>query len=171
MKPALYIFFVLILLAALPAWGKRDPLNGAEVDQLRDVAQQPDKRLVLYAKFIQTRAESLQQLHSDPRFAADRDIHIHDLLEDIDTLVQELDDNIDVYERQNMDLRKPLKAVIAMDTDLQQRLRTMKQNSTPEALKNFGFALDSAIDSVGASLDNARQVAQDQEEASKNKKK
>lgn len=173
MKPAAWIFWGvwLMAVAVIPASGRRDPLNASEVDQLRDVAQQPEKRLPLYVKFIQARTEALEQLHSDPRFASDRAARIHDLLQDVDTLVMEMDDNIEVYVRQSMDIRKPLQAVIEMDGDLQRKLRAMKQHTTPEDLRAFGFALDSAIDSISASLDNARQVTQDQDEAAKHKKR
>jgi hypothetical protein len=173
MKPVVWMCLGLWLLAvaAIPAWGRRDPLNSDELDQLREVAQQPDKRLPLYVKLIQARMDALGQLHSDPRFSTDHDARIHDLLEDVDTLVGELDDNIDVYVRQYMDIRKPLQKVIEMDSDLQQRLTAMKQRSKAEELRTFGFALDSAIESVEACLDNARQVIQEQEKEIKGKRK
>ena len=61
--------------------------------------------------------------------------------------------------------------VIEMDSDLQQRLTAMKQRSKAEELRTFGFALDSAIESVEACLDNARQVIQEQEKEIKGKRK
>jgi hypothetical protein len=172
MKPGLWLSLGLwLLLAAIPAWGRRDPLSNAEVEQLRDVAQQPEKRLPLYVQFVQSRMDTVGQLRDDPRFTADRTARIHDLLEDVDTLVQELDDNIDVYVQQNMDIRKPLRTVIDMNSALEQRLRAIKRNSKPEELTNFGFALDNAIASVVAIQEDARQVEQEQEEAVKNNKK
>jgi hypothetical protein len=173
MTKAATILFGLCLWAILatPVWGRHDPLNDSEIDQLRDVAQQPDKRLPLFVSFIQQRMDRLQQLHSDPRFSSDRNSRLHDLIEDLDTLVQQLDDNIGVYAGQNIDIRKQLHAVIEMDSTLQERLRAIKQRCKPEELKVFGFSLDSAIDSVDASLDNARQIEQEQQEAVKSKKK
>jgi hypothetical protein len=172
MKPAVLLSLLLPLLAltAGSAWGRRDPLNTAEIAELREVAQQPDKRLPLYVKFIRERVESLQQLHSDPRFAPGREMRIHDLLEEVDSLLQELDDNINAYVRQEMDVRKPLKAVIEMDGELQRKLRAMKQHSPPEGLKIYGLALDFATDSATESLDNAQRLAQAQEEAVKKPK-
>jgi hypothetical protein len=155
----------------MPLWARRDPLAVPEVDQLREVAQEPEKRIPLYVKFIRVRATNLEQLSTDPRFTADRGSQIHDLIEDVDTLVQEMDDNIDVYVERHFDLRKPLKDVIELDNELQGKLRTMKQSANPEQVKTYGFALDNAIDSVNGSLDGARKLMQDQEVEFKNAKK
>ncbi len=167
-----------LLVAGARASARRDPLNANEVQQLRDSAQEPEKRLGLYVKFIRDRAAALEQMHSDPRFTEGRSGQIHDLLEDIDTLVQEMDDNIDQYAARRNDIRKPLKQVIELDSDLQLKLRAIKQGgATPQqtsSLKDYVFALDNALDSVNASLDNARQVMQQQEadiQAAKQEKK
>jgi len=118
-------------------------------------------------KFIRARAAALEELRNDPRFDADRGSRIHDLLEDIDSLAQEMDDNISSYEHQRLDLRKPLKEVIAMAGELEPKLRAMKESSSPEQAKSYGFVLDGAIDSIHADLDDARQITQEQEEAFK----
>jgi hypothetical protein len=164
-----------LLLAAAPSPcagdSRHEPLTQAQIDELRDVAQQPEKRLPLYVKFIRERADNLDQLFADPRFQADRMPHLHGLLQDIDTLVQELDDNIDSFARDHYDLRKPLKEVIAMDRDLGTRLRAIQQKSdTPDGRK-YEFVLRNAVDSVDSSLENAQKVRQEQEEAFKNQKK
>ena len=170
-KPAAALGLLLLLWAlAMPALA-RDPLNKAEVDQLRDVAQEPGKRIPLYVKFIKARAVALEELRNDPRFDADRGSRVHDLLEDIDSLAQEMGDNISTYAHQRLDLRKPLKDVMAMADELQPKLRAMKESSTGEQARIYGFALDNAIDALQGNREDAQQIMQEQEEAFKNAKK
>jgi hypothetical protein len=158
-------------LAVVSAATGRDPLNNDEIDQLRDVAQEPDKRIPLYLKFIKARAASLEELRNDPRWEAARAARLHDLLEDIDTLFQEMDDNIGVYARQRLDLRKPLKAVVAVTGELEPKLRAMKDAGDTQTTRSYAFALDNALDSIKGSRENAEQILQEQEEAFKKAQK
>src|SRR5256885_5711714 len=131
----LLCFLILVVLGAGRV--RRDPLTDSEVDQIRDVAQEPAKSLKLYIKFAQARLLAVDQLRSDPKFAADRGQRIHDLLEDFGNIVDEIDDHIDGFNEHNQDLRKPLKEIIEADADWQMRLRTLKQAATvnPTAAK------------------------------------
>jgi len=46
---------VMLLLPMASAVPRHDPLTPAEIDQLRDTAQEPDQRLKLYVKFARAR--------------------------------------------------------------------------------------------------------------------
>lgn len=160
-------------LVALPsAADRRDPLNDAEADQLRDVAQEPAKRVGLYVKFLHARAEQVEQLGSDPRYTQDRTGRVHDLLEDITTLVDEMDENIDQFS-EKFDIRKTLKDVVALDTELQSKLQRLQKpaQDAPSDAKDYAFALTSALDAAHASLDHARLTLADQEERVQQKNK
>ncbi len=114
MKRTRAIFFFVLVLAVTLAPGqrrRRDPLTDAETDELREVAQEGDKRLKLYAKFVRARMVAIEQVRSDPKFAEDRGKRLHDLLEDLGAIVDEMDQNVDTYDKQKADLRKPLKDV------------------------------------------------------------
>lgn len=171
MKFVRLIMLLALALASIQANARREPLTSAEIDQIRDTAQEPAKRVPLYVKFIRARATSLEQLRSDPRVTEDRSGQIHDLLDDITGLLDELDDNIDQF-ADKADLRKALKEVVDLDTDLQKKLQTMKNqaasapNSEP---RSYAFALDNAMEAAGASLDHARKVEQEQQARSKEK--
>src|SRR5579872_5644415 len=120
----------------LGAWAAaqrpHDPLDDKEQDQLRDAAQKPEERLKLYSKFTAARLLAIDQLRTDPKFSAGRGQQIHDLLQDVNTLVGEIEDNVDSFDQQNYDLRKPLKALI-QDTDAWQlRLRTLKDAASKD---------------------------------------
>jgi len=137
----------------------RDPLTEEEADQLRDLRQEPLKRLRLIVKFARARLEAAERLRSDPRIP-DGGKQIRTLLEDFTNIVDEMDDNLDSYRAE--DLRKPLKEIVEADTDFQLRLRTLKQGTPEEKRIEYAFALDSAIDSVNASADTARAMLDDQ---------
>src|SRR6185312_5203648 len=106
---------------------KRDPLTEAESDQIRELSQEPDKRLEVIVKFISARFDTIEQMQGDPRLAAGRGQKMHDLLQDISSLVDELDDNVDDYVDKKQDIRKSLKKVIEADTSFQLKLRTLKE--------------------------------------------
>lgn len=159
---------MLLLCAALTlptasAKGKRDPLTAAEIDQLREVTQEPAKRIKLIVKFARARMLAIEQLRSDPKLAGERGKQLHDLLEDFDVIADELDRNLDMYSRQRSDLRKPLKEVIEAYTEWQLKLRAIQQTDLADAkiaaeMKEVEFVLDSAMETVNAGLDSARDV-------------
>lgn len=140
----------------------RDPLTDKEVDDLREAAQEPQKRMKLLISFAKARMEMIEHMRSDPQLAGENYSEMHRLLQDVTSLVDEVDDNLDMYDDRSADLRKPLKAVIEMDSEFQLKLRTLKETSTPAQLKTYGFALDTALDAVNESGDSAREMLQDQ---------
>ncbi len=156
--------------------GGREPLNNKEIDDLRETAQEPEKRLKLMVQFARARLATIEQLRGEPRFAADRGPRVHDLLEDFTKLVDEMGDNIDDYAARKEDLRKALKAVIEGDTDFQLKLRTLKEQGPgaggkKSEVEEYTFALQNAVEAVNLSLDDARKLLADQEVAFKDAKK
>ena len=176
------LFSFLCLVALFSSFGnaqqKRDPLTEPEVDQLRETAQEPDKRLKLMVKFARARMLAIDQLRSDPKLAQGRGEKIHDLLEDFMNLMDEIDDNVDNYSGKQSDIRKSLKDVVEADTEFQLKLRTLKDaaKNDPKAAdeaKDYDFVLDNTLEAVNQSVDNARKTLDEQNEefAKKNKKK
>lgn len=172
---ALRLLFPALLLAALvlpAAAQKRDPLTENESDQIRELAQEPDKRIRLLLKFVQARMATIEQMQSDPRLAAVRGRQIHDLLEDLTSLIDELDDNIDDYTERKSDIRKALKDVIEGQTVLEAKLKAMKEQKVPQReSRDYMFALQNATEAVTGSLDTAREALQELETALKEEKK
>jgi len=169
------IFVTTLLLAAsvLLAAQRRDPLTDVESDQLREVAQEPLLRLPLMVRFARARLTSLEQAHADPTLE-DKNQKIHELLDDFRTLIDEIDDNIDDYNSRHLDLRKPLKLVIEGETEFQNRLRTFKEATAKDetsAAREYGFALQDAIEAVNLSVDDARKLLEEQTESMKAKEK
>ena len=169
MKLRGFLVPILLLLVSLPlaAQRRRDPLTDAETDQLREVADQPEARVKLWAKFLRARITALDQIRSDPKFAAERAQRTHDMLEDFANMIDELDDNIDQYSRQKQDIRKGLKDVIEMESELQLKLRAIQQADDPASQKElatYKFVLQNALESVNQSATNTRDTFQEQSE-------
>jgi hypothetical protein len=166
------LLWTLVLLCISPfasAEKKRDPLNTQEIDELREAAQDPNKRLALLIKYMKARMLAVQQLQVDPNIA-DRNKQIHDLLDDFNYLHDEFDDNLDMYTRQAADFRKALKTAVEAYSDWQLRLRTLKDTAKPEETKQFGFVLETALENVNAGSDETRELLAEQERAKKGKK-
>jgi hypothetical protein len=162
-----------LLLAASWALGQRhrDPLTQAEIDQVRDASWEPRQRLALYVEFARTRLVKMEQIRSDAK-TKDRAQQTHDLLDDFQLLYDELNDNIDTYVDRNDDIRKPLRVIIAADTEFQAKLRALKDAAgVPRSESSlYEFVLSNALDTVDSSADDHRKLLDDQEEAAKHKK-
>lgn len=176
MKRAFHHLAIALMLMTMAtpllAQRQRDPLTDKEVDALREAAQEPEKRMKLLMDFAKTRMEMIQHMQADPKLMGDRAENLRQRLDDLAELMDEVDDNLDMYNTRSEDLRKPLKAVIEMDSDFQVKLRTLRENSSAAQLKNYGFALENATDSVNESADSARAMLQDQiEKRGKSKEK
>jgi hypothetical protein len=149
---------------------EKDPLNEQEIDEMRDTADFPDKRLELMIKFARARITEVDHLRVDPTQGKERPQQIHDLLQDFVTLVDEIDDNIEMYAAHKTDMRKGLKLLIEADSEWQLKLRTLKEQSPPEELEQFSFVLANTMDAVKDSAASARETLQSQVALAKDKK-
>ncbi len=170
-------YFAVVLLGLLtcyPALGQRHAdLNPVEVDQLRDTAMEPDKRLKLYLTFARERLAKLEQVRTDLKLVADdRATATHDGLQNFLDIYDELNDNIDMYVDRKNDIRKPLKAVLEADTEFETKLKAFQDSAaaSKENTKAFDFVLTNALDTLRDSINDHRQLMQEQEEAAKHKK-
>ena len=167
----------IVVLAASPrALGqtRHDPLTQAEIDQLRDAAQEAEQRLKLYVEFARERLVALEKMRTDPKTKADdRGAQTHDDLDDFVTIYDELNENLDNFADRKDDLRKPLKAIIEADAEFQSKLRALKDSAgvSPQEAEQYEFVMRDALQTVDDSIDDHRKMLAEQEEAAKNKKK
>jgi hypothetical protein len=161
----------LMLSVVCRAQDHRDPLNDTEVNQLRDTAQEPEKRLKLYVEFARVRLDAVNQAAADPKIK-DPGETIHDRLQDFLDLYDELNDNIDMFADQRDDIRKVLKTILAADTEFQAKLRALKDSSTIPAAeaKHYEFVLENAMDDVDSSVKDHHDLLGQQEELAKVKR-
>jgi hypothetical protein len=149
---------------------RRDPLSEKEVDQMRESADWPDKRLELMVKFTRERMAAIEQAQSGGKNVKDRPMQIHDLLEDFTALLDEIEDNVEMYGSHKADMRKGLTLLIEANSEWQLKLRRLKEQSPPEELEQFAFVLSNATDAVGDTADDSRKELQEQNELAKQKK-
>lgn len=173
MTRQLTILAFIALTSLLPVYAQHHAdLTPAEVDQLRDTAMEPDRRLKFYVQFARERLAKAEQVHADPKLSpAERATQTHDRLADFVDLYDELNDNIDTYVDRKNDIRKPLKTVIEADAEFQKRLKTLQEGAMAahEDIKPYEFVLSSAIDTLNDSATDHQQLLQEQEEEAKHK--
>jgi hypothetical protein len=164
----------LLLALVLPAFAQRrpDPLTPEEIDQLRDTAVEPEKRMKLYVDFARTRLVALEKLRSDPK-TTDRPAQTHRMIEEFLTIYNELDDNLENFETRKSDLRKALKTVIEGDTEFQAKLRGLKDDprASKEEANDYQFVLSDAIETVDSGAEDHRKMQVEQEQIWKQQKK
>jgi hypothetical protein len=174
MKFALQFLAAALAVSALvtPAGAQRkerDPLTDAEVDQMREAADYPSKRLELLVKFARERVFEIESAQGETPGAA-KTKQMHDLLQDFISILDEIEDNIDMYGSHNADMRKGLKLVIEADSEWQLKLRQIKEKSPPDELQQYSFVLINATDTVGDSATTARETLQEQNKLAAEKK-
>jgi hypothetical protein len=165
--------FLIGLLTCLTGFSlaqKRDPLNEKEIDEMRETADWPDKRLEMMTKFARARMTAIDELQANVKTAKDRPQQIHDLLEDFTALLDEIEDNIEMYSSHRADMRKGLTLVIEAGSEWQLKLRRLKEQSPPEELDQYSFVLTNATEAVGDLSDDTRKELQEQNELKKQNK-
>jgi hypothetical protein len=167
---AMFLSAVLVCLAGQSMAQRRDPLNEKEVDEMREAADWPDKRLEVMVKFARARMTAIDQLQANAKNAKDRPMQIHDLLEDFTSLLDEIEDNVEMYASHKADMRKGLTLAIEANSEWQLKLRRLKEQSPPEELDQYSFVLSNASDAVNDMGDDARKELQEQNELAKQKK-
>lgn len=167
---AIFLLTLLFAFIGHAAAQKRDPLNEKEVDEMRESADWPDKRLELMVKFARARMTAIDQLRANGKTAKDRPMQIHDLLEDFTSLMDEIQDNVDMYSSHKADMRKGLTLLVEANSEWQLQLRRLKEQSPPEELDQYSFVLTNATDAVKDMADDTRQELQEQNELAKQKK-
>lgn len=170
-RPLWVAVVLMMTCGSLLAQRHRDPLTQAEIDQVRDASWEPQQRLPLYVGFARARLVKMEQIRSDSK-TKNRAQQTHDLLDDFQLLYDELNDNIETYVDRNDDIRKPLKVIIAADTEFQAKLRALKESAdVPRSEYSvYEFVLSNALDTIDSSAEDHRKLLDDQEEAAKHKK-
>ncbi len=148
----------------------RDPLTEQEVDQMRETADFPSKRLELMIGFARARMKSIADLRTASKIPPERPTKIHDLLQDFLALLDEMDDNIDMYGAHKTDMRKGLKLLIEADSEWQLQLRQLKEQSPPEELQQYSFVLTNAKEAVNDSAQSTRETLEEQNKLAAEKK-
>ncbi len=108
-------FLLAVTIGPCAAYAQRQgpELSEAEVEAIREAAMDPVERVLVYSKIIDTRIDRIQRVLADVR-AQGRAEDIHQNMEEITGVVNELEDNLDDYGSAHKDLRKSLPRLITL---------------------------------------------------------
>ncbi len=161
----------LVLAGGTATARQRDPLTQEEIDQLREVALEPEKRLKLLADFARVRLTAIEQARTQEKSDADSPRALHDLMENFLAVYDELDDNISMYEDRKADLRKALKPVLAADSEFHARIEGLQHNLTAEERTECDFVMSSIVEAVTTGTIEHKKLLEEQIASAGNKKK
>lgn len=158
-KLRLVIAAFLFLISAVhrsPAQDKDDPLTPAEVEKVREVADQPIERVKLYMTFIQQRSDAIAEMVGDTRIQ-NKPPKIRQLLQEYTRLVDELQDNLDNYDETHADIRKALKELVPAG----KKWLDIVNKPPPDPV--YDFPRKTAADASESLIDQATKLQTDQD--------
>lgn len=129
-------------------------LSQAEIEQLRDTAYYPPQRVELFIKLLDERVKSIQDLYAHPRKPG-REQDTHDLLNQFNSIANELEDNLDDYSSGHRDIRKALPKLLEATERWSSAIKSPPDNeayniSRKLALQTIGDVHDDATGLVAS---------------------
>jgi len=134
---------------------KREPLTGAQIEEIREAGIDPDGRVKLYTKYLDEHAGVIKGLTSRAKSAA-RISRLDNELQDFIALMDELGTNLDVFSDRKADIRKSLKPL----TEATQRWLGILRALAGEP--GFDLARKEAIESGEDLAEQATRLLQEQ---------
>jgi hypothetical protein len=141
---------------ALHAQKDRDPLDDNEIDQIREVRDQPVQRIKLYQKFIEERISTIKQIGPNPK-AEDRKAELRAKLEEFTRLSDELQDNLDTFDEAHADIRKALKDLVPASAKWPEVLNQTAADAS------YDFPRKTALDAAMSTSDQAKKLLESQQ--------
>lgn len=149
---------LLALLLAAPLHAQRqkpEPLTDAQQEKIAEAGIDPVARVDLYVKFLNERADTIKGLIPRAHTAA-RGSRIDGELVNFTALMDELDDNLDVFSDRKADIRKSLKG---LNESIERWQGILKDLPSEPA---FEISRRDAIESSSDLADQAKKITADQ---------
>ena len=148
---------VLMLLAAVPAFAqsKKDPLTDQQIEDVREAGDQPLQRIKLFVGYVDERAKGIHTINADP-IAQNKNLRLHNLMEEFTRLSDELQDNMDNFDQQHADLRKVLKEIVDKTGEWGTIL------NEPKPSPQYDFSRKTAIDANQSAHETSVQMLADE---------
>jgi hypothetical protein len=145
------------LLAIAPAFAqsRKDPLTDQQIEDVREAGDQPLQRIKLFVGYVDDRAKGIHTLNADP-IAQNKNVRLHNLMEEFTRLSDELQDNMDNFDQQHADLRKVLKEIVDKTGEWGTIL------NEPKPSPQYDFSRKTAIDANQSAHETAVQMLADE---------
>ncbi len=147
---------VLLAMPCLLAQRGSANLSEAEVDAVREAAMNPAERVLVFQKIIDTRIDRIQRVLADVR-AQGRAEDIHQNMNEVSGIVNELEDNLDEYAAGHKDLRKSLPKLVAGMDRWQSILKQPPENARYKLTRNL------ALEAIADLRDQATKLLPEQQ--------
>lgn len=105
-----------------------DALSQREVDDLRDAAFEPMARIRVFTTILNSRQKRIAELLAKRSSHTDFAGEMHDALDQFASIVDELNDNLDDYNRRHRDVRKELPRLLKASESWSATLGTVGEN-------------------------------------------
>ena len=155
---------LLLLTGGALAQSKKDPLTEKQIEEVREAGDEPLIRIKLFVGYVEDRANAIQAIEKDVH-AQNRDARLHTLMDEFTRLADDLQDNLDAFNQDHADLRKPLKELVEKSTAWTGILNDAKPSA------QYDFVRKTALDANGSVHDAAKQMLAEQETYFAEKKK
>ncbi len=139
------------------AQAREGVLSDREVESLRDAAYVPQDRIVAYEKILDSRAVRVDALLKGRRHVSfEQDLH--DLLDQLSAIADELNDNLDDYREKHRDVRKVLPKLMEETDRWAKSLEATPQEPDDKVIRKL------AIDAVRDIHEQVKQMQTELEE-------
>lgn len=118
-----------LLTRHLPAQGHESALSDGEIERLRDTAYYPPERVLAFIAFLDQRTKEIDRLGTGPRRPG-REQDIDDQMQQFASIADDLDDNLDEYDKHHRDIRKILPKLVAATERWGTALKTPPEQPT-----------------------------------------
>ena len=140
---------------AAHAQSRKDPLTDRQIEEVREAGDEPLQRIRLFVGYVDDRAKDIHTVNADP-IAQNKNVRLHNLMEEFTRLSDELQDNMDNFDQQHADLRKALKEIVDKTGEWGTILNEPKPNS------QYDFSRKTAIDANQSAQQTATQMLADE---------
>jgi hypothetical protein len=107
----LSLFWALVCAPLAPAQAHENQLSDAEIESIREAAYVPMDRVNVYRKILDDRVDRIATLVTK-RYEAGRIDDLHDAMQQITGIANELEDNLEQYGKSHGDVRKSLPKLV-----------------------------------------------------------
>jgi hypothetical protein len=126
-------------------------MTASEVEKLRDAAYIPTDRIDAYIKILDSRAKSIDDLLAKRRHAG-REQDLHDLFDQLGSIADELNDNLDEYGPKHRDLRKVLPKLMEATERWSTSLRAAPDDPAYNVVRKIALGAVKDVHDAAASM-------------------